>query len=61
MFIGLFMLQLMERSKAAVDLLVACSAVVMAIAGSVFITESAGVLIAILFAASIGVWIEKWK
>ncbi|MCP3772346.1 AzlC family ABC transporter permease [Paenibacillus sp. MZ04-78.2] len=61
MFIGLFMLQLMGRSKVGVDLLVACCAVVTAIAGSVFISGSAGVLIAILFAASIGVWIEKWK
>ncbi|WP_019121756.1 AzlC family ABC transporter permease [Brevibacillus massiliensis] len=61
MFIGLFMLQLIERSKYGVDLLVAISAVVMAVAGTVYVSESAGVLIAIIIAASIGVWVEKWK
>ncbi|MED0677815.1 AzlC family ABC transporter permease [Aneurinibacillus thermoaerophilus] len=61
MFIGLFMLQLIERSKFGVDLVVAISAVVIAIAGTVFVSENAGVLIAIIIAANIGVWIEKWK
>ncbi|WP_213583584.1 AzlC family ABC transporter permease [Paenibacillus sp. J2TS4] len=61
MFIGLFMLQLTERKKYRLDLVVAISAVVMAVAGSVFLSESAGVLIAIVIAASIGVWVEKWK
>lgn len=61
MFIGLFMLQLMERSKHRVDLLVAISAVVIAVAGTVYVSGSAGVLIAIIIAASIGVWVEKWK
>jgi 4-azaleucine resistance transporter AzlC len=61
MFIGLFMLQLTERSKFGVDLAVTISSIVLAAAGSVFVSESAGVLIAIIFAASMGVWIEKWK
>lgn len=61
MFIGLFMLQLTERSKVGVDLFVAMSAVVIAIAGTVLVSASAGVLIAIVIAASVGVWIEKWK
>jgi predicted branched-subunit amino acid permease len=61
MFIGLLMLQLKERSKWRADLIVAASAAVIAAAGSVLISESAGVLIAIIAAASIGVWIEKWK
>ncbi|WP_144933801.1 AzlC family ABC transporter permease [Paenibacillus sp. 32O-W] len=61
MFIGLFMLQLTERKKYGLDLIVAISAVVVAVAGSVFLSESAGVLIAIVIAASIGVWVEKWK
>lgn len=61
MFIGLLVLQLIERSKYSLDLIVAFSAVLVAVIGSVFISESAGVLIAIIIAASLGVWIEKWK
>jgi Predicted branched-chain amino acid permease (azaleucine resistance) len=61
MFIGLFMLQWKERAKFRVDLIVALSAVVVAVAGTVFISGSAGVLIAIIIAASVGVWVEKWK
>ncbi|WP_054950265.1 AzlC family ABC transporter permease [Numidum massiliense] len=59
MFIGLLMLQLTERSQFGVDLVVAVSAVAMVIVGSVFVSESAGVLMATVVAASIGVWSER--
>jgi len=59
MFIGLLMLQLMERSKVGIDLVVALSAVILVIVGSVFVSESIGVLMATILAATIGVWLEK--
>jgi 4-azaleucine resistance transporter AzlC len=61
MFIGLFMLQLAESSRIGTDLIVAFSAVALAVVGNLFVSEGAGVLIAIILAASIGVWVEKWK
>ena len=61
MFIGLFMLQWLERSKFRVDLAVAGCAGAAAIAGTMFLSKSAGVLIAIIIAASVGMWMEKWK
>ena len=59
MFIGLLVLQLMERSKAGIDFVVALAAVILVIIGSVFVSESIGVLLATIFAATIGVWLEK--
>jgi len=61
MFIGLFVLQLTMRKKYGLDLIVAISAVIVTIVGSIFVSESAGVMMAIVMAASIGVWIETWK
>jgi len=61
MFIGLFTMQWLARSKVGADLIVAASAVAASVIGAVFVSESVGVFIAIIIAASIGVWVEKWK
>jgi 4-azaleucine resistance transporter AzlC len=61
MFIGLLVIQLMERGKLRADAVVAVIAAVLAVACSVWITASAAVMIAIVIAATIGVWIESWK
>lgn len=61
MFIGLFMIQWTMRKKYRLDLIVAMSAVIVTIVGSVFISESTGIVMAIVIAASIGVGVETWK
>lgn len=61
MFIGLLMLQLMERSKIVIDLVVACSAVITVIIGSVYVSSNIGVLLATILAATIGVCLEKQR
>lgn len=60
MFIGLLALQLRERAKWAVDVLVALSAVAVAIAGSVWLSPHVGVLLATVLAATIGLGLEKF-
>lgn len=61
MFIGLFMIQWTMRKKYRLDLIVAMSAVIVTIVGSIFISESTGIVMAIVIAASIGVGVETWK
>ncbi|MFO7262501.1 MAG: branched-chain amino acid ABC transporter permease [Bacillaceae bacterium G1] len=61
MFIGLLALQLRERAKWGVDVFVALAAAVIAVGGSVWLSPHAGVILAIVLAATIGVALEKGR
>ncbi|RAL24030.1 AzlC family ABC transporter permease [Thermoflavimicrobium daqui] len=61
MFIGLFVLQILSRRKFSLDTLVTISSVVVAIGASYFFSDSTSVMIATIIAATIGMWIEKWR
>ncbi|GIP38371.1 branched-chain amino acid ABC transporter permease [Paenibacillus sp. J31TS4] len=61
MFIGLLVLLMASRRKLAVDLVVALSAVVLVVGVSLVFSGSAGVIVATLLAATIGMVVEKWK
>ncbi len=61
MFIGLLVLQMVSRSKLVVDVIVALSAVIIAVAVSIAVSGSAGVIVATVLGATIGMVVEKWK
>jgi 4-azaleucine resistance transporter AzlC len=60
MFVGLIVMQLVERRRWKKDLEVALSAALLAVAGSVLGSGSAGLIIAVIIAATIGAW-REWK
>lgn len=59
MFIGLLVLQLRERRRWALDGLVALTAAVVAVGGSVWLSPHVGVLLATVAAATVGLALEK--
>ncbi|USK58070.1 AzlC family ABC transporter permease [Peribacillus asahii] len=61
MFIGLLILQIMSHKKYFVDSIVALSAVLIVVISSFLFPGSAGVIIATIAAATIGMVIERWK
>lgn len=61
MFIGLLVMQMASRNKLILDIVVATSAVMIAITVSLVLSESIGIIVATLLAATIGMVIEKWK
>lgn len=61
MFIGLLILQMMSQKKYFVHILVGFSAIGIVIISSFIFPGSAGVIIATIFASTIGMVIEKWK
>jgi predicted branched-subunit amino acid permease len=61
MFIGLLVLQMASRSKIAIDILVAVSAVILVVGISLICSSSLAVIAATVAASTIGMVIEKWK
>ncbi|MCM3628514.1 AzlC family ABC transporter permease [Paenibacillus glycanilyticus] len=61
MFIGLLVLQLIGRKKLARDLIVILCAVLVVVGVSMVTSGSVAVIIATVTAATIGVFIERWK
>lgn len=61
MFIGLLVLQIISRRKLAADVIVALSAVVIAVGASMLFSGSMGIIIATVLASTIGMVVEKWK
>ncbi|WP_410511142.1 AzlC family ABC transporter permease [Paenibacillus sp. BR2-3] len=61
MFIGLLVLTILSRSKFALDILVGCIAVLVAVGVSLAVSPSMGVIAATIVASTIGMVIEKWK
>ena len=61
MFIGILVLQMLSQKKYFVDLMVACSAVVIVVGVSFVFSGSMGIIIATVLASTIGMVIEKWK
>lgn len=61
MFIGLLILQIMSQHKYLIDIVVSISAICIVVASSFIFPGSAGVMIATIMAATIGMVIEKWK
>jgi 4-azaleucine resistance transporter AzlC len=61
MFIGLLVLSMLSRSKVALDVAVAIIAVVIAVGTSSVLSSSLGVIVATIFASTLGMVIEKWK
>ncbi|WMT43212.1 AzlC family ABC transporter permease [Paenibacillus sp. D2_2] len=61
MFIGLLVLLMVSRAKVAVDIVVAVSAVVIVVGVSLVTSASVGVIVATIFASTIGMVVEKWK
>jgi len=61
MFIGLLVLQITSRKKWMVDLIVGLSSAATIVILSFFVSGSMGVIAATIIAATVGVFIEKWK
>lgn len=61
MFIGLLIIQLIERKKYILDLIVLASAVIVAVVFSMYFSPSMGIIVAIIVGATIGLVVEKWK
>ncbi|EJL45266.1 putative branched-chain amino acid permease (azaleucine resistance) [Brevibacillus sp. CF112] len=61
MFIGLLVLAMMSRKQIRLDIVVAISAVVIAVGVSVLYPGNLGVIVATLCASTIGMVIERWK
>ncbi len=61
MFIGLLVLQLVSRRKLVRDIIVAISAIVIAVGISMLFSGSVGVIAATILASTVGVVMEKWK
>lgn len=61
MFIGLLVIQMMERKNFSTDFIVAISAVVIGVGVSIVTSTSLGIIVAIIGAATIGLVVEKWK
>lgn len=62
MFIGLLVLLMADRvKKIVIDVVVAVSAVVIAVGVSLVSSSSVGVMTAIVLASTIGLVVEKWK
>jgi len=61
MFVGLLVVQFLDRGKWRTDLIVAGAAVACTVACSIWISQTAGVMIAAMAAATIGAWIDKWR
>lgn len=61
MFIGLLVLQLASRHNLFRDLIVAFTAVGVAVGVSLFASASMGVIVAIVIAATVGMVVEKWR
>ncbi|MDO7907387.1 AzlC family ABC transporter permease [Paenibacillus sp. JX-17] len=60
MFLGLLVLQLAERSAYLRDLPVAAAAVLAVTASVLVMPQSVGIFAAIVAAACVGVWLERW-
>ena len=61
MFIGLLVLSMLSRKKMKRDVVVAIIAVVIAVGTSSMLSGSMGVIVATIFASTIGMVMEKWK
>ncbi|MEW9667972.1 AzlC family ABC transporter permease [Ammoniphilus sp. 3BR4] len=61
MFIGLLILAMISRSNLKLDLIVAVSAVIIAVGSSFAISGSMGVIAATVLASTVGMVMEKWK
>lgn len=61
MFIGLLVIQILSQKKYFVDIMVALSAVVIVVIVSFSSSGNAGVIIATILAATIGMVIERWR
>lgn len=61
MFIGLLVLSMLSRKKIRRDVVVAIIAVVIAVGASSVLSSSMGVIVATIFASTIGMVMEKWK
>lgn len=61
MFIGLLVLAMLSRKQIRLDIVVAISAVVIAVGVSVLYPGNLGVIVATLCASTIGMVIERWK
>ncbi|WP_042457047.1 AzlC family ABC transporter permease [Neobacillus dielmonensis] len=61
MFIGLLVLSMISRRKIVLDIIVGVLAIVIAVGVSMMFSSSLGVILATIFASTIGMVIEKWK
>lgn len=61
MFIGLLVLLMVSRSKIFIDIVVAICAVVIVVGVTLLSSASVGVIVATIFAATVGMVVEKWK
>lgn len=61
MFIGLLVLQMAGREQIRKDLLVAAAAALIVVGASLMFSGSAAVIVATVFAATIGTVVERWK
>ncbi|MFS0647165.1 AzlC family ABC transporter permease [Siminovitchia sp. 179-K 8D1 HS] len=61
MFIGLLVLMMASRRKIFIDIIVAISAAGIAVGISLVSAGSAGVIVAIIVASTVGLAVEKWK
>ncbi len=61
MFIGLLVLQMSSRRELLIDLVVAVSAIAAVIAASLVLSSSAGIIIATVIGATVGMVMERWK
>ncbi|MFD2118004.1 AzlC family ABC transporter permease [Paenibacillus yanchengensis] len=61
MFIGLLVILMASRPKLIVDIIVALCAVVLVVGVSLVSSSSAGIIVATVLAATIGMAVEKWK
>ncbi|MGX2959951.1 AzlC family ABC transporter permease [Peribacillus sp. JNUCC 23] len=61
MFIGLLVLQILSQKKYFTDIIVAVSSGIIVVAASFFVSGSAGVILATILSATIGLVISKWR
>ncbi|USB31817.1 AzlC family ABC transporter permease [Paenibacillus sp. YPG26] len=61
MFIGLLVLQIMQRKRYVLDAAVGLTAILVGVVCGFFISKSVGVIAATIVAAAVGTVIEKWK
>jgi len=61
MFIGLLVLSIWGRKKFKLDITIGVIAVILAVASTLVVSSSLGIILGTVIAATIGVVIEKWK
>lgn len=61
MFIGLLVIQILSQKKYFIDIMVALTAVMIVIIVSFISSGSAGVMLATIFASTIGMVIDRWR